>query len=151
MSMFYLSEWSMYSLYDFLLRFQWACSGLAYELQTWILLQIIFISMLCWLYGGGVGWRSLQVLLLLAEFQGAVCKSSKFLLCPYRPFPIWDWSGCLESIVLQLEKRSDLCHTNLAVCILDHFKNTQIFMVAAGCNLLWLQKINLLSYLTKLY
>lgn len=75
------------------------------------------------------------MLLQSAEFQVEVCQRSKFLLCPYRPFPIWDQLGCLESIVLQLEKRSDLCQTNLAVCILDHSKNTQIFMVAAGCNL----------------
>ena len=59
----------------------------------------------------------------------------KFLLCPNRPFSIWDRLGCLESIVPRQEKRTDPCYTGLTVCIsVVHFRNTERVVVAGGCN-----------------
>lgn len=71
-----------------------------------------------------------QACLLISDFQVEVV-SVEFLLCPNRPFPIWEQLGCWESIALRQEKRIDPYQKGLAVCISVHCRNIQDFMIAA--------------------
>ena len=71
------------------------------------------------------------------------------LLCPNRQFSIWDRLGCLENTFLRQGKSAETCQKELTVCISDHYRDTQSFVVAVGCNLL-LEKRIFLFLLTKL-